>query len=110
MSIELYNTSADYANQSGFNQIAYPLRDSIAIINPFFVILFGLLVVLTIASYYAFVTFTGKTRYFNSILASSFSVTVISIFFSLAGWITPLHVMTFIALTVVSYLATIFYK
>lgn len=108
--IEMYKTYLDYPNQTGINQIAYPLRDAIQIINPFFVILFGLLSVLTIGSYYAFAAFIGRTRFFNSLLAASFATTVISYFFSLAGWITPYHVLTFIGITVISFIMTIFYK
>jgi len=108
--VDLLKTYTSYPNESGINQIAYPLRDAITIVNPFFVILFGIFSVLTIASYYSYVSFTGKTRFFNSILTSSFATTVISFFFSLAGWITPYHVLTFIAITVLAYIITIFYK
>jgi ABC-type multidrug transport system permease subunit len=110
VNIPLYKTYLDYPNESGLNQIMYPLRDSIAIINPFFVILFGIFTVLTVSSYYAFATFTGRTRFFNSLLASSFSTTVVSFFFSLAGWVTPYHVLTFIGITVISFILTIFYR
>lgn len=108
--ITMYKTYLDYPNQTGINQIAYPLRDAIQIINPFFVILFGLMTILSIGSYYAFVAFTGRTRFFNSLLAASFSTTVVSYFFSLVGWITPYHVLTFIGITVMSFIMTIFYK
>lgn len=108
--MEYYKTYLDYPNETGFNQVFYPVRDSIAIINPFFVILFGVFAVLTVGSYYVFATFTGRTRFFNSLLASSFSTFVISIFFSLAGLITPYHVLTFIGITVVSYILVTFYK
>lgn len=105
-----YKTFINYPNQTGFNQIAYPVRDAILIVNPFFVILFGVLAVLTIGSYYAFAAFIGRTRFFNSLLASSFATTVVSFFFSLAGWITPYHVLTFIGITVISFIMTIFYR
>lgn len=105
-----YKTYLDYPNQSGINQIAYPLRDAITIMNPFFVVLFGLFVILTVGSYFAFASFVGRTRFFNSILAASFATTVVSFFFSLAGWITPYHVLTFIAITILSFIMTIFYK
>ena len=108
--IPKYNTYVDYPNQTGFNQIAYPLRDAILIINPFFVVLFGLFSVLTVASYYTFVSFVGRTRLFNSMLAAAFSTTIVSFFFSLAGWITPLHVMTWIAITILLYITAIFYR
>jgi len=108
--ITFYKTYLDYSNETGINQIAYPLRDSIMVVNPFFVILLGLLLVLTIGSYYAFASFTGRTRFFNSILSSSFATTVVSMFFSLAGWITPYHVLTFIGITTLSFILTIFYK
>ena len=108
--IAMYKTYLDYPNQTGINQIAYPLRDSITIINPFFVILFGVMSVLTVGSYFAFVKFSGKTRFFNSILAASFSTTIISFFFALSGWVTPIHVLTFIGITTIAYIATIFYR
>jgi len=108
--IAMYNTYLDYPNQTGINQIAYPLRDAILIINPFFVILFGLLLVLTIGSYYAFAAFIGRTRFFNSLMAAAFSTTIISFFFSLAGLITPYHVLTFIGITVISFIMATFYK
>ena len=110
MAVDLYNTYADYPNETGINQITYPLRDAILIINPFFVVLFGIFAVLTVASYYAFATFTGRTRFFNSLLASSFSTTVVSFLFALAGWITPYHTLTFIAITTLSLIALIFYR
>ena len=110
VNLPMYNTSAAYPNQSGINQIAYPLIDAIKIINPFFVVLFGVLAVLTIGSYYAFAAFVGRTRLFNSLLASAFATTVISWMFSLAGWITPYHVLTFIGITVLAFILTIFYK
>ncbi len=108
--MDMYNTYLDYPNQSGINQIFYPVRDSILIINPFFVILFGIFAILSIGSYYAFAAFIGRTRFFNSLLAAAFSTTVISFMFSLAGWVTPYHVLTFIGITVVSFIMTIFYK
>lgn len=108
--IAMYKTYTDYPNETGFNQVAYPLRDAILVINPFFVILFGIFSVLTVASYYSFAAFTGRTRFFNSLLASSFVTTIVSFFFSLAGWITPYHVLTFIGITVISFILVIFYK
>ena len=110
MTINLYNTSLNYPNQSGINQIAYPLRDAIVLINPFFAILFGILAVLTISSYYTYVAFTGKTRFFNCLLASAFSTTVISFFFSILDWMTPIHVLLFVGITALAYIATVFYK
>ena len=100
----------DYPNQSGINQIVYPVRDAIPIANPFFIILIGIFFVLTVGSYYAFASFIGRTRFFNSVLAASFATTVISFYFSLAGWVSPLHVLTFIGITVLSFMLTIFYK
>jgi hypothetical protein len=108
--MDMYNTYLNYPNQSGINQIVYPLRDAIIIINPFFVILFGIFAILSVGSYYAFAAFIGRTRFFNSLLAAAFSTTVISFFFSLAGWVTPYHVLTFIGITVISFIMTIFYK
>jgi hypothetical protein len=110
MAIDKYPTYADYPNQTGFNQIVYPIRDSIIIINPFFIILFGLLLILTVSSYYIYNSLSGKTRIFNSILASSFVTTVISFFFALAGWIDTSHVLTFIGITIVSIFMVIFYR
>ncbi len=108
--MDMYNTYLNYPNQSGINQIVYPLRDAIIIINPFFVILFGIFAILSVGSYYAFAAFIGRTRFFNSLLAAAFSTTVISFIFSLAGWVTPYHVLTFIGITVISFIMTIFYK
>lgn len=106
----LYPTYSDYPNATGFNQIVYPLRDSILIVNPLFVILMTLMIILTVSSYYTLSQFTGRTRYFNSLLASSFVTFIVSVFFSLAGWITPYHVLTFIGITILSYILTVFYK
>jgi uncharacterized membrane protein len=108
--IAMYKTYADYPNQSGINQIAYPIRDAITIINPFFIVLFGLFAILSVGSYYAFAAFSGRTRFFNSILAAAFSTTIVSYFFSLAGWVTPYHVLTFISITVLTFMLAIFYK
>jgi len=108
--VEMYKTYLDYPNQTGINQIFYPVRDAIQIINPYFVVLFGIFAILTIGSYYAFAAFIGRTRFFNSLLAAAFSTTVISYFFSLAGWVTPYHVLTFIGITVISFIMAIFYK
>jgi len=105
-----YKTITDYPNATGFNQIAYPVRDAVAMINPFFVGLVGLMLVLIVASYYTFINLTGKTRIFNSVLASSFVTFVISIFFAMAELITPYHVLMFIGLSVLSLILTIFYK
>ena len=110
VNLTLYKTLKDYPNETGINQIAYPLRDSIIVANPFFIMLFGLFLVLTVASYYSFVAFSGRERYFNSLLASSFATTVISMFFSLAGLIDPYGVLTFIVITVVSLALVIFYR
>lgn len=108
--ITMYKTLSDYPNQTGFNQIAYPLRDSILIMNPFFAVLFILLIILTVSSYYAFTAFSGRTRFFNSLLASSFATFTVSVFFSLAGLVTPFHTLTFIGITVLTYIITVFYK
>lgn len=108
--ISLYKTYTNYSSEQGFNQLAYPVRDAITVINPFFVMLVGVLVAFWAGSYYAFTRLSGKTRIFGSLLASSFSITVISFFFSWAEWITPYHVLTFIGITVLSLILTIFYK
>jgi len=62
--MDMYNTYLNYPNQSGINQIVYPLRDAIIIINPFFVILFGIFAILSVGSYYAFAAFIGRTSFF----------------------------------------------
>ena len=108
--LTLYKTLADYPNETGINQIAYPLRDSIAIMNPFFGMLFVILIALTSASYYSVIGLTGKGRFFNSLLASSFVVMVISFFLAFAEWITPYHSLFFIGAFVISYALNSYYK
>ena len=108
--IPRYKTFADFPNETGFNQLAYPVRDAILIVSPFFVMLLGIFVVFSIGSYYSFASFVGRTRYFNSFLASGYVTTIISFFFSLAGWVTPLHVLTWIGITALFFALTIFYK
>ena len=105
-----YKTYADYDNVTGIYKILYPVRDAITIINPYFVSLFGFMLVLIIASYFSSIGLTGRSRLFNSVLASSFVTFVISIFFALAGLITPYSVLFFIAVTILSLGLIIFYK
>ncbi len=108
--ITLYQNYQDYPNASGVYKILYPLRDSITIINPFFVILMGFLLVATTGSYYTYLALTGKERFFNCLLASSFATFMISIFFSLGELVTPYHVLTFIGITIISLSLAIFYR
>lgn len=105
-----YKTVTDYPNATGIYKILYPVRDSIPIINPYFVILIGLMLVLTIASYFSFIGLTGKSRLFNSLLASSFVTFIVSIFFALPALITPLSVLFFIGITIISLALLIFYR
>jgi hypothetical protein len=110
VNIPMYKTYLDYPNNSGIYRILYPVRDSIPAINPYFVILIGFLLVATISSYYTYFGLSGRGRFWNSLLASCFATTVVSILFSLAQLINPYAVLTFIALTVISFAIVIFYK
>lgn len=108
--ISMYKTFTDYPNETGINQIAYPLRDAILIINPFFVMLMGFFLVLTVGSYYTFANFVGRTRLFISLTGASFVVTIISFFFAMGGLITPIHSLTFVGITAISFIGLIFYR
>lgn len=109
--ITRYKTFSDYNGTSvSMVQFLMPLRDAVQIINPYFVILFGLLIVLTTASYFTYNLLTGKTRFFNSLLASSFAVFVISVFLSFTALITPYHTLMFLGITVLSYILVTFYR
>jgi hypothetical protein len=105
-----YKTLTDYPSEQGFNQLLYPVRDALAFINPYFVILMGIWMVFTVAGYYNYVALSGKTRIFNSLLASSFSVMVLSMFFALGELVSPYVVLTFIGITAVSFALVQFYK
>ncbi len=105
----LYKNYADYPNASGVYKILYPLRDSMPM-NPFFIILMGFLLVAMTGSYYTYLSLTGKERFFNCLLASSFATFIISIFFSLGELITPFHVLIFIGITIISLSLVIFYR
>ena len=105
-----YKTFLDYENATGIYKILYSVRDSITSVNPFFVILFGFMLVLTIASYFSSITLVGKSRLFNSLTASSFATFVVSIFFSLASLISPYVVLLFIGLTILFLTLSIFYR
>ena len=105
-----YKTLTDYPNASGIYKILYPVRDSIPIINPFFVILVGFLLVATVSSYNVYISLTGRARFFNCLLASSFATFIVSIFFSLGQLVTPYIVLTFIGITIISLALAIFYK
>ena len=108
--VNFYKTLADYPNQTGINQIAYPLRDAIPLFNPFFAILLGFFALVTISSFYVSASFTGKVRFFNSLVVSSFVTFIVAIFFSLGGLVTPYAVMFFISMTAISFALLIFYK
>ena len=110
VNIPMYKTYLDYPNNSGIYRILYPVRDSIPIFNPYFAILIGFLLVGTVASYYTYFGLSGRGSFWNSLLASCFSTTVISIFFALARLVDPYSVLTLIALTVISFAIVIFYK
>lgn len=105
-----YKTYLDYSNESGIFRILYPVRDAIPVLNPYFAILFGFLLVLTVSSYYTYLEITGRTRLLNSLLASSFATTIVSFFFALAQLISPYAVLTFIAITIISYGMLVFYR
>lgn len=105
-----YNTLTDYPNATGIYKILYPVRDSIPIINPFFVILVGFLLVATVSSYNVYLSQTGRARFFNCLLASSFTTFIISVFFSLGQLVTPYVVLTFIGTTIISLTLAIFYR
>lgn len=108
--VSLYKNFADYPNASGVYKILYPVRDAVPVINPYFVILIGFLLVATTGSYYTYFSLSGRSRLFISLLAASFCTTIISYFFSLGNLISPYGVLTFIAITILSLVLTIFYK
>ena len=110
VNISLYKSYRDYPNDSGIYQVLYPVRDSVAIFNPYTIILIGIFIVACVASYYEEKTFTGKSRFFNSMVASSFVTFLISIFFALGELVTPLVPLLFIGITVLSYSLLKFYK
>lgn len=108
--IALYKTYADYPEATGAYKILYPLRDAVPIMNPFFVILMGFMLVATVGSYYTYIALTGRAKLFNCLLASSFATFIISIFFSLGRLVSPYVVLTFIAITIINLALTIWYK
>ena len=110
VNIDMYKTYLDYDNTTGIYRILYPVRDAIPVVNPYFVILIGFLLVATVSSYYTYIGLTGRSRLLNSLLASCFATAVISIFFAMAELIGPYGVLTFIGLTVISLALVIFYK
>ena len=105
-----YNTYADYPNASGIYKILYPVRDSIPIVNPFFIILFGFLLVATVSSYNVYISLTGRARFFNCLLASSFATFIVSIFFAMGRLVDAYTPLLFIGITVISLALAIFYK
>ena len=108
--VALYKTYADYPNSTGVIRIAYALKDAVPLFNPFFAILLGFYAVITIASYYTYTTYSGKTRFFNSLTVAGFVTFIVSMFFALAGFISPYGVLFFIAVTTLSFALLIFYK
>ena len=110
VTIDRYKTYVDYPEANGFYKILYPLRDAISVINPFFVVLFGFMIMLTVSSYFAYISLTGKERFFNCLIASSFSTFIISIFFSLGELVSPYVVLFFIGTTVLTFILSIYYK
>ncbi len=110
-SIPMYTTIKDYGNNvSDVNKLLYSVRDSAPFFNPFVIILFGILFVFVIASYYAQIKLIGNQRFFNSLLAGSFSTFIISMLFSFSGLITALDVMLFIAISVIAFGIAWFYR
>lgn len=105
-----YNTYLDYENASGVYKILYPVRDSITIMNPFFVILMGFFLVAMVGSYYTYIALSGRARFFNCMLASGFATFVVSVFFAMGELIGPYTPLTFAAITIVSLSLAIFYK
>lgn len=109
--IPMYKTIKDYGtNVSDVNKFLYAVKDSAAFFNPFFMILFGIFMVFTIASYYAQIKLVGNQRFFNSLLAGSFSTFLISMLFSFSELVTPLDVMFFVAIAVISFAVLWFYR
>jgi len=108
--IDKYKTIADYTNVSDVNKMLNAVNDSVTFFSPFFVILFGIFLAFMTASYYSQIKLLGNQRFFNSMLAASFTTFLVSILFSLLGLITPLHVMTFIAISVISLALCAFYR
>ncbi len=107
--IPKYKTFSDY-NESGVNQILYPVRDAIPIMNPFFVILMGFFLVAFVGSYFTEITVIGKSRFFNSFLAASLAAFVVSIFFAMMELVSALVPLTFIGMTILALALVIFYK
>ena len=111
MAIPMYKTLTDYqSNSSDVNSLLYAVRDSIPFFNPFFIILFGIFLVFTISSYYAQIKIVGNQKFFNSMLAGSFGTFLISMLFSFAELVTVLHVMMFIAISLISLILASFYS
>ena len=110
VTITPYKTFADYPDADGFYKILYPVRDAISVMNPFFVILMGFLLVATTASYYTYALFTGRDRFFNCLLASSFGTFMVSIFFAMGELVNPYTPLLFISTTIISLSLAIFYR
>lgn len=113
MAIEKYKTIADFrsaGNVSDVNSLLYSVRDSIPFFNPYFIILFGIFMVFTISSYYAQIKIIGNQKFFNSMLAGGFSTFLIAMLFSLVELVTPLHVFTFIGISLIALILASFYR
>lgn len=109
--IPMYKTINDYgSNVSDLNKFLYSVKDSATFFNPFFIILFGIFLVFTIGSYYAQIKLIGNQKFFNSLLAGSFSTFLISMLFSFSELITPLEVMFFVAVSAISFAILWFYR
>lgn len=111
MTIAKYKTLVDYqANASDVNSMLYAVRDSVPFFNPFFIILFGVFMVFTIASYYQQIKIIGNQKFFNSMMAGSFGTFLIAMLFSFAELVTVLHVMMFIGISLISLILASFYR
>ena len=108
--VSLYKTAADYPDANGFLKIMYPLKDAILLVNPFVVLIFGILFVLSMGSYFTFNNMTGKTRFLAAFAAGSFIAFIVSTLFALANLITPYDVIYFIAFLGVATALLIYYK
>ncbi len=108
--IVLYKSYLDFPNETGIYRILYPVRDAITVMNPYFVILMGFLLVALSGSYFSELTLIGKSRFFNALLAASFGTFVISVFFAMSNLVTALVPLMFIGITVLALALVIFYK
>ena len=101
-SIEPYKTYLNYENASGIYKILYPVRDAIPVMNPFFVILLGFMLIATVGSYFVYFRLSGLSRFFNSLLARTYVTFLVSVIFAMRVHVTPYVVLLFIGITVLS--------